>query len=324
MPRSTRLPEGLREGVFSVGSAVEQGVGRGRLRGSDLERPFRGVRAHPGAADDLLGRCRAYATRLRPGDYFSHTTAARLWGVPLPARYEHESRLHVSTALPNRAPTGAGIRGHQVEVLKGAVVLRHGLPVSDAATTWCDIAGVLTRSSRSTGVISGLDDLVAAGDHLVLTPERDDPDDPRPYTRIPELAARVAGGFHRRGIRSARLAVPQIRDGAESRPETLVRLALIARGLTEPELQVRLFDDGGAFIGRADMYYPSFRVVVEYDGEQHRTDDTQYAKDARRVEEFQLARNAVVRIRKQALPNLWLECARVERTLRARGWTPSH
>lgn len=57
---------------------------------------------------------------------------------------------------------------------------------------------------------------------------------------------------------------------AESPMETRLRWLLIQHGLPRPELQAELRDGEGRFVGRADLYYPSARLVIEYDGTNHR------------------------------------------------------
>ncbi|MFB2555123.1 hypothetical protein [Herbiconiux liangxiaofengii] len=323
MRRRSELPPELASVPFSVAEGRGAGLGAKRLLAADLERPFHGVRAREGSVDSVLERCRAYAVRLRPGDFFTHTTAAVLWGCPLPSRFERtDAALHVSTLAPRRAPAGRGVVGHRLDPDSVRVVERHGFPVSDPAGTWCDLADILVSSHRASGEFRGLDDLVAAGDHFVLTPRHVAQADGRPYVDVDGLAARVHAGFRRRGVAAARVALPMLRDGAESRPETLVRLAIARRRLPEPVLNEPVFDARGRFIGRADLQFPGFRVIVEYDGEQHRLDDSQYARDERRIEEFQHAGQLVVRIRKEALATLPAEVSRVERALYSRGWRP--
>jgi hypothetical protein len=56
---------------------------------------------------------------------------------------------------------------------------------------------------------------------------------------------------------------------AESPMETRLRWLLISAGLPRPEVQAALYD-GERFVGRADLYYPSTRLVIEYDGGNHR------------------------------------------------------
>jgi very-short-patch-repair endonuclease len=57
---------------------------------------------------------------------------------------------------------------------------------------------------------------------------------------------------------------------AESPMETRLRWLLIRERLPKPEAQVDLHDGGGQFIGRADLYYPNPRLVIEFDGGNHR------------------------------------------------------
>jgi len=57
---------------------------------------------------------------------------------------------------------------------------------------------------------------------------------------------------------------------AESPMETRLRWLLVSAGLPPPEVQVDLHDDDGDFLGRADLYYRQARLVIEYDGGNHR------------------------------------------------------
>jgi very-short-patch-repair endonuclease len=52
--------------------------------------------------------------------------------------------------------------------------------------------------------------------------------------------------------------------------ETRLRWLLLKAGLPRPEVQRSLHDSQGRFIGRADLYYDSSRLVVEFDGGNHR------------------------------------------------------
>jgi hypothetical protein len=65
--------------------------------------------------------------------------------------------------------------------------------------------------------------------------------------------------------RFAAIAAP-----AESPMETRLRWLLIQRGLPRPEVQANLYDIKNRFVGRADLYYPAARLVIEYDGISHR------------------------------------------------------
>ena len=72
---------------------------------------------------------------------------------------------------------------------------------------------------------------------------------------------RFNGGRKLRSL--AALAAP-----AESPMETRLRWLLIQRGLPRPEVQVKLGDDN--LLGRADLYYPAARLILEVDGGNHR------------------------------------------------------
>jgi very-short-patch-repair endonuclease len=52
--------------------------------------------------------------------------------------------------------------------------------------------------------------------------------------------------------------------------ETRLRWLLIHAGLRQPQVQPNLHDRTARFIGRADLYYPEARLVIEYDGGTHR------------------------------------------------------
>jgi hypothetical protein len=187
------------------------------LRGSDLERPFHGVRSASESRASIQAFCRAYLPRLRPGQFFSHWTAAQLWLAPLPVPFDSSENLHVSTTAPNRAPRARFVTGHQVTDPLASVHTRFELPTADPATTWLQLAPTLSESN-----------LVAVADHLVLTPVYAAPPERRPYLTLDELARR-AYAYRGPGSKRARASLLRVRQGAESRPETLVRLTPVCR-----------------------------------------------------------------------------------------------
>lgn len=264
---------------FRVQQALAEGLGYGRLRGPDLQRPFHGVRS--GDAVDLA---RAFAPLLRPRDRFSHVTAAQLWPLPLPAASEV---IHVATPRPLNAHRGVGVVGHLSTV--STALIRNGLPVSDPVTLFIELATMLDEDS-----------LVAVGDALVLEPARLDPRDLRPWIALADLRA-GCGSTRAHGGPRARQALAHVREGAESPMETALRLLLVRAGLPEPELNQELHDDRGRRIGRFDMVFPAHRVIVEYDGDEHRTSTRQYDIDMSRIDRATAAAWAVVRVRSAGL-----------------------
>ena len=52
--------------------------------------------------------------------------------------------------------------------------------------------------------------------------------------------------------------------------ETRLRWLLLSAGLSAPEVQTDLYSSTYEFVGRADLYYPSAHLVIEFDGGNHR------------------------------------------------------
>ena len=217
MPVSTPLPAPLSHSAFSTNRAAEEGVGPGRLRGGDLHHPHHGVHvlrelledSHP--ALDTMGLSQAtraalvasqnYLPVMKSSQHFSHVTAAHLWGCPLPRRFDRVP-LDVTGA---RAPRFAGVTGHTS--LRLAEARRFGLPVVDPVTLFCQLAALVGHGLSH-------DDLVAVGDHLVVTPHVADRWNPRPLTTLSALESGVAG-FRGRGSRPATSAVRLVRACAD-------------------------------------------------------------------------------------------------------------
>ena len=281
------------------------------MRGRDLERPFHGVRVRRGGIHGLYGLCLAYLVRMRADEFFCGLTAARMWRIPLPDEFRRSEGVHVGRMSPNRASRARGVRGREFTDTGIRIERRYGFRVTDAASTWCHLAGALSH-----------DDLVAAGDHLILVPKKAQPGEARPYVTIEQLTDRVKS-YSGRHAKAARRALLDIRQGAESRPESILRLHMMRAGLPEPELNVDVFSASGTFLGRADSLFRDFRVIAEYDGEQHRTDSVQYNKDMLRIEGFVRNKWTPIRVRKgQLFGDPEAAVARIEGALRDAGWRP--
>lgn len=107
------------------------------------------------------------------------------------------------------------------------------------------------------------------------------------------LAQRYPG---RRGIARARLAITLFDAGAQSPKETWLRLILVNAGLPRPQTQIPVRDEFGAVIAYLDMGWEDPKVAVEYDGDQHRSDRSQYNWDIRRLEILQRLDWIVIRV----------------------------
>lgn len=293
-------------------------VAAGRIRRRDLWAPLHGVRIAADGPDDWRGlgaeeafrrRCRVTAAVLPKGVGFGSLTAARLWSVPLPLSLPGDE-LHV-VALPGSWPTKRpGIRSRQLKDRNAFLVDREGLPVIDPATLACHLALELPP-----------DDLVAAIDALLHVPVI--PQAGRPFLTPEDLRERLST-YRGPGRPAAAWAITRARTGAESRPESLLRLAIVAGGLPEPRLNVDIRDGAGRFLGRGDMVYELYRLVVEYDGDHHRSDTTTYNHDLERVDALTGAGWRVLRITAgMFFGQRATAVARVRAALLAAGWHPT-
>lgn len=299
------LPAELGAAPFSLRDGADAGLGRQRMLGRDLSRPFAGARIrNSGDEPTLLQRCAAYQARSPPGHVFSHATAALLWGVPLPAVLEERAELDVSALHPSAMPRARGVLGHRLADPHLRVVTLDQLRVCDPASTWFQLAAQVEH-----------DDLVAAGDYFVLVPANPASRGRRPFVALDELRRRATTRTGT-GSRLARRAALAVRDGAESRRETMLRLLMLRHGLPEPRLNQNVFDADGRWLGRADMLYAAQNAIVEYNGDLHRTDFDQFEKDAVRIESFRLAGYTVVEVRKKGLQSQQPQTiARIRRAL---------
>ena len=238
------LPDELSDG-FPVWRARANGVTRSRLRGSDLESPFYGVRLPAGASEDVesedpydrqrqqrVVRARQYAPRLHSGHFFSHQTAASIWGAPLPLEFAStgeiadavDLELHVSAFGHIPFPRTSGVKGHRTLQRLTAWSDHDELRVSTPAATWVAL-GTLP-----------LFDLIALGDFFCRRwrPGYGRPDAGRePLATIDQLHAMLEAG-RRQGAARLREAIGAVREDSWSPRESHVRCILVAAGFRSP------------------------------------------------------------------------------------------
>ena len=87
-----------------------------------------------------------------------------------------------------------------------------------------------------------------------------------------------------RGVRKAAKALDLADAGAESPPESLTRILVMAAAMPRPVTQIIVRDGDGYPVYRLDMGWPQYKVAIEYDGAQHWTDPAQRARDIERLE----------------------------------------
>jgi very-short-patch-repair endonuclease len=185
-------------------------------------------------------------------------TAARLYG----AKWISDD-LPVELVWPNARPP-KGISTTHMALGAGETVLLSGLPTTSLERTAFDLA----RRRPMRTAVTRLDAL-AAGTCLDAS-------------KVSDLARR------HRGVRGARQVekVLALHDaGAQSPKESWLRLLVLEAGFPRPRTQIPV-------VGRAakkyylDMGWEDIKVAIEYDGDHHRTDRSQFAKDIVRLEEL--------------------------------------
>ncbi|MFU8948160.1 hypothetical protein ACLRGF_15685 [Mycetocola zhadangensis] len=307
--------------VFSITDARALGVGSDRLFRSDLTTPFPGVRAQgqpippadatwPGDNEANGTQTRAlalaYAVRMRPIEFFSHLTAAELWGAPTPRR--PGSPLDVAVFGNDPLPRCRGVRGHRAGPRLTTTTTLNGLRLASPASVWASL-GTLP-----------LEDLVVIGDYFCrewrdgfLRPHAGR----RPLTTRTKLAAALDAG-RRVGAARLRTALGMIREDSWSPRESLCRILLTTAGLPEPMLNLDV-DGPLGFLACVDMAYPRYRVAIEYQGQLH---GARYAKDIERLEALRAAGWIVIQVSSALLARPAELVDRVRRALLSRGWRP--
>lgn len=274
------------------------------MRAKDLSAPFVGVRRsaeftrqsaevdeddlHPNAVfrrerRRLLDDARAYAMVMPEGSFFCGRTAAAFGKLPVTT----PQLLDVAVIAPQRAPRARGVRGRKVEGHLVAVTTFEGLPVTSPVSTWAMLGHELS-----------LHELVHVGDALLQIP-RDDrgrrhPD--RALATMNQLAAAVAMSPRRQGARKLRAALELIEVGSSSPLETDYRLGAAEAGLPTPALDVEIFDENGRWLGISEFFYRDYRVVVEVEGDQHRTSKQQWNRDIEKYQDYAESGIEVVRL----------------------------
>jgi hypothetical protein len=310
------LPLHLATGSFSLRAADKAGITRTRTAARDLLTVSRGVRVPTDSAATGAAALRAY-TDLDDEATLSFGSAAHLWNAPLPGWLEEDWRIHLARRRGHSTPRRVNVVGHQLALLPDEVVELDGVRLTSPARTWLDLASVLST-----------DELVIAGDFLVCEHGPEFPHPRDALCSIEELRSMVERHPGSRGIRKARAAVELIRVGADSPPETRLRLVLIRAGLPEPVLNHVVWDEdpwGGTGwpVLWPDAAYPQWRVSLQYEGAHHNGED-QYLRDIRRADTTVRSGWHEVRISRLDLTGVNpAAVSKVRNALESRGWRTS-
>lgn len=237
----------------------------------------------------------AFALALPDDIAFSHTTAARLWGLPLPRLLAADPYLHITRHTSRPRIIRRGCVSHK-GLERRVVSVVDGLRVTSPADTWLDLVEAwYTRIS--------LDDAVMAGDAVVelLRPTKfvhddhpqSDPASPTwwrdPVNRgCDELLVRFLDRPKFRGRTLAAAALGLVRPRVWSPMESYTRVAMVSGGLPEPLLNVAITaEQDGRVIAIGDLAWrqKSYRerVVGEYNGSTHEEQHSRDADHAKRL-----------------------------------------
>ncbi|MCV7361202.1 DUF559 domain-containing protein [Mycolicibacterium neworleansense] len=245
----------------------------GLIRKHQLRANFRAVLPDVYVARDfspgLVDRARAAWLWSHRQGVLAGLTAAALHG----ARWVDESAPIELIWGNARSPTGVWTSAKRLLSVEIGQV--GGLPVTTAERTAFDIG----RTPGAGRAVARLDSLARATGLKVGDVE--------------EVAARHRGA---RGLRQLERVLPMVDAGSQSPKETWLRLLLIEHGLPRPQTQIPVIGANGYPFAYLDMGWTEWMVAVEYDGDQHRSDRTQYVKDIRRTAELERMGWIIVRV----------------------------
>ena len=259
-------------GVFLGSHAVAAGAVTARQLKSGLyRRLLHNVYADPGlpAGHELFVRA---AALVMPADAVLGGRSAAPWfGAPFASATDPVVVL-VPPESTWRGPRG--VRVHRTAVRATEVwTTEDGMRLTTGARTAWDVATLETVPTA----VSMLDAMVRTG-HLDLDAVHRDLLGSRGRWR----ATRVA------------TVLPLVDARSESPPESWVRVACVRAGLPAPSPQFVVLA-AGEFLGRVDLAWPEYRLIVEYEGAHH-FDDLQIRRDDRRYERLVAAGWRVIRL----------------------------
>ncbi|GAA5192477.1 hypothetical protein GCM10023346_14530 [Arthrobacter gyeryongensis] len=298
------LPAELLSGPFTLTQAQAQGVPRSRLLRADVERVSRSLYRPIDWDFDLESAARALSAAT-PGAWISHVTAARLRCSCLPPWLADSTELHLSKPRSVPGARRKGVIGHRVIAAEDEVESVDGIRISTRPRTWLDMARLLP-----------LNDLVCMGDELIRVPRQALEGRDTPFATLEELHALVGRHPNLQGVVRARQALELMRVGADSAPESLLRLAMLDAGIPEPELQLKLRGDD-PFSPSADLGFRQRRVAIQYDGGHHLA-EAQTLSDRRRNKAFEAAGWTVLVFRRDDLSDGFeLATKKIKKALRS-------
>lgn len=279
---------------FLVSRSGGAGLSRAQTRSVRFVSPSPGVRLLKGLGAESL----RHAAVLGAGSdaVLTDLSAARHWSTPVPPWLRTEpGTVTVGRPAGGARPERRDTHGRRVLLPDEHVTTHLGVRVTTPDRTWLDCAALVP-----------LVHLVAMGDHLLR----------HGLATVDALEQVVAWGRRRRGVATARAALPLLDPRAESPQESVVRAHCLLAGLPRPVCNLDVLHEG-LWLARVDLAWPDARLAVEYDGAVH-LDEAQRRRDAWRRNALQRAGWLVITLTADDLRNPALMCRRIAEALAER------
>ncbi|MDG4815770.1 hypothetical protein O7628_09650 [Micromonospora sp. WMMD956] len=357
MPPQPSRPTALARQVFRGSEAVRLGLlSRHQLRGASWLRLRQDVYADARLHRDHGLTCRAAVLRLPPEAVLAGPSAAYLLGVehaasftddvhvlvPRSARIDsqHGIRVHTLGAAPALLPVGGGpatgagggrtpddrTAGSRTDAAGAAAEPPFGPATAGEGAVDGTAAGrgIIDGTAAGAGALRWTQPAQAAWETAVWL---------EPFEAVPivdsllgrglvtwdDLTAVTEHNADRPGGRRARWVFGLADGGAQSPPQSQLRLRLVLAGLPRPVTQhpVRL---ASGLVLHPDLAWPAFRVAVEYDGHWH-ADAEQLHRDRQRLNHLVGAGWVVLHVTSRRLHRDFPAVVReVRAALVSRGW----
>ncbi|GAS96184.1 uncharacterized protein RMCC_3150 [Mycolicibacterium canariasense] len=276
-------------GKLIVGSQARRGGMTGYELRRHHDRVHRDVYAPKGQVLTLADRIAAAWLRSHQGGVIAGVAASALHGA---CWIDDEIPIELIWEI-SRPPAGIVVRRDRLE---SDEVMLAGVRLTTPARTAFDLG----RHRPRTEALARMDEL-----QRVTAFDADE---------VSTLIERHRGA---RGLKQLRALLPLVDSGAASPQESRLRLLLLDTGFPKPATQLPV-TDGARVLRTVDMGWEKFKVVIEYDGDQHRTNRFQYVKDLRVLPRLDALGWNVLRVIKEDTD--WMIVERAYRALVARGW----
>ncbi|MFG3598581.1 hypothetical protein [Micromonospora chersina] len=329
MPPHPHRPPELAWQVFRGSDVVRRGLlTRHQLRGASWIRLRQDVYADARLDRDHALACRAALLRLPPGTVLAGPSAAYLHGVEHAAGFRDD--VHVLLPAMVRADAQPGVRVHQAPSSPERIGLL--IPAAAAAGS-ANSSRVGATAIAEPGPVGGRPGRLLRSEPAVCAWETAVWSDPVravgtvdallrmgtvSRTDLADVADRNAG---RPGGRRARWVFGLADPGAQSPPESHLRVRLVLAGLPRPVARHPVREPSGLVL-RPALAWPDFRVAVEHDGRWH-ADPDQPDRDRQRLHQLRAVGWLVPRVTGRHLDREFPALVReIRAALVARGWRP--